>query len=55
MEVANVKLTLCVELIGQRDELELFCRKHSDLLKNKVIVYKDIEHWSLKKVWQWNF
>lgn len=46
-EVANPNLSLCVELIGPREELENFCRKHGDLLKDKVVVYKHMEHWDI--------
>jgi PII-like signaling protein len=46
-EMPNSSLTLCVELIGERAELETFCRKHGDLLKGKVIVYKHMEHWDI--------
>jgi H+/Cl- antiporter ClcA/PII-like signaling protein len=46
-ELPNPSLTLCVELIGAREELETFVRKHGDLLKGKVIVYKHMEHWEI--------
>lgn len=46
-EAGNPNLTMCVELIGQREQLELFCRKHGDLLRDKVIVYKHLEHWEI--------
>lgn len=46
-EIVNPDLTMCVELIAPRDELEQFCRTHGDLLKGKVIVYKHLEHWQL--------
>jgi len=46
-QTPNAALTLCVELIGERPLLETFCRKHGDLLKGKVIVYKRMEHWEL--------
>jgi H+/Cl- antiporter ClcA/PII-like signaling protein len=46
-ELSNPDLTMCVELIAPREELEHFCRTHGDLLKRKVIVYKHIEHWDL--------
>lgn len=46
-EIADPNLTMCVELIGQREQLELFCRRHGDLLADKVIVYKHLEHWSV--------
>lgn len=38
---------MCVELIGRRDELETFTRKHGSWLKGKVIIYKHIEHWDV--------
>jgi len=44
-ELSNPDLTMCVELIATREELEQFCRTHGALLKRKVIVYKPIEHW----------
>jgi H+/Cl- antiporter ClcA/PII-like signaling protein len=46
-EAPNPQLTLCVELIGYKDALETFCRRHGELLKGKTIVYKHVEHWSL--------
>jgi PII-like signaling protein len=46
-ELPNSNLNLCVELIAHRDELELFCRKHGDLIKGKIIVYKHMEHWDI--------
>lgn len=46
-ELPNSSLNLCVELIAHRDQLELFCRKHGDLIKGKVIVYKHMEHWDI--------
>jgi hypothetical protein len=46
-ELSNPHLTMCVELIGQRHELERFCEAHGDLLGGKVIVYKHLEHWSI--------
>jgi H+/Cl- antiporter ClcA/PII-like signaling protein len=46
-EITDPHLTMCVELIGHRDQLELFCRRHGDLLASKVIVYKHLEHWSI--------
>ncbi|SOC83016.1 H+/Cl- antiporter ClcA [Ensifer adhaerens] len=46
-EMPNPELTMCVELIAERDKLEDFCRTHSGLLKQKVIIYKHIEHWDV--------
>jgi len=46
-DIPNDRVNLCVELIGARDELERFCRKHGELLHGKVIVYKHMEHWEI--------
>jgi PII-like signaling protein len=46
-ETGSSHLAMCVELIGQREQLELFCRKHGDMLRDKVIVYKHLEHWEI--------
>jgi H+/Cl- antiporter ClcA/PII-like signaling protein len=46
-EIGNPDLTLCVELIGSREQLESFCRHQGENLRNKVVVYKHIEHWHI--------
>ncbi|TZG34092.1 DUF190 domain-containing protein [Agrobacterium sp. B1(2019)] len=46
-EIPNPDLTMCVELIADREQLVEFCRTHGSLLKNKVIIYKHIEHWDV--------
>ncbi|MBB3147212.1 H+/Cl- antiporter ClcA/PII-like signaling protein [Phyllobacterium trifolii] len=46
-EIPNPDLTMCVELIADREQLEEFCRTHGELLKYKVIIYKHIEHWDI--------
>jgi H+/Cl- antiporter ClcA/PII-like signaling protein len=46
-ETGNANLTMCVELIAPKEQLDLFCRTHGELLKNKVIIYKHIEHWDI--------
>jgi PII-like signaling protein len=46
-EMGNAELTMCVELIAAKEELERFCRTHGELLKDKVIIYKHIEHWDI--------
>ena len=48
-EIPNASLNLCVELISPRKELELFVRTHGDLLKDKVLVYKHMEHWNIRE------
>ncbi len=46
-ELSNPHLTMCVELIGSRAQLEAFCSRHGEQLASKVIVYKHLEHWSV--------
>ncbi len=48
-EIGNPDLTMCVELIGQREQLELFCRRHGDMLTDKVVIYKHLEHWEVHR------
>lgn len=47
MEISNPSLNMCVELIGNRGQLEQFCRKHGTLLADKVVIYKHMEHWEI--------
>ncbi len=47
-EMPNPNLTMCVELIDHKDQLEAFCRRHGALLKGKTIVYKHVEHWDIR-------
>ena len=49
VESLNAELTMCVELVAPRADLETFCREHGGLLKDKVIVYKHLEHWKIRK------
>ncbi len=46
-ESANPGLTMCVELVAPRAELEKFCDDQAERLKDKVIVYKHIEYWKI--------
>ena len=47
-EIPNEYLTLCVELIGPRPDLESFCRKHAALIESKVAVYEKMERWNVR-------
>jgi len=48
-EVGAPELTMCVELIAEKEQLELFCQSHGDMLRNKIVIYKHVEHWTLHK------
>jgi PII-like signaling protein len=47
-ELDNADLSLCVELIDEKQKLEAFCIKHTALLRGKMIVYKAVEFWEIK-------
>jgi len=49
-EIQNAHLTVCVEMVGSTEQLETFCRRHGDLLKDKVVIYKPFERWELHPV-----
>lgn len=48
VEVGNINLSLCVELIDEKHKLEAFCKKHAKVLKGKMIVFKAVEFWEIK-------
>lgn len=45
VEYGNSRLPIYVELHGTRDMLERFCMESSELLRGRMIVYKDVERW----------
>jgi PII-like signaling protein len=45
VEGSNSKLTMCVELIDQKEKLQQFFLRHKDLLRSKVVIYKEVEFW----------
>ncbi|OIP81498.1 MAG: hypothetical protein AUK44_09830 [Porphyromonadaceae bacterium CG2_30_38_12] len=47
-ESDNSGLTVCVELIDTREKLQHFFIKHSVLLKDKVVIYKEVEYWDVE-------
>jgi H+/Cl- antiporter ClcA len=47
-EYANPELTMCVEIIGHRPDLEAFVRSQGALLRNKVIIFKHLERWTIR-------
>jgi PII-like signaling protein len=45
---SNGRLAMFVELVGERELLEKFACSHEELLKDKIIVYKHLEQWTVK-------
>lgn len=48
LEGDNATLTVCVELIDKREKLEVFFLKHKDILRSKVVIYKEVEFWDIE-------
>lgn len=48
IEADNPKLTMCVELVDQREKLENFFLRHKEYLKGKVVLYKEVEFWDIE-------
>jgi PII-like signaling protein len=45
IENENGGLTVCIELIDKRENLEAFFKKHTAMLKDKIVIYKEVEFW----------
>ena len=48
VEVPNQDLYICIELIDEKEKLEEYCKKHKELLKDKMIVFRPVEFWEIK-------
>lgn len=47
-ELGTAKMTICVELIDERAKLETFFSTHNELLRGKVVVFKEVEFWDVE-------
>lgn len=45
VESDNSGLTVCVELVDNRENLEQFFKTHQAMLKDKTVIYKEVEFW----------
>lgn len=41
----NSGLTVCLELLDVKEKLEEFFKTHKDMLKDKTVIYKEVEFW----------
>jgi len=48
-ELGVVEVHIYVELIGPREQLETFLVQIHPLIENRVIVFKEVEHWQVPK------
>ncbi len=46
IEGDNRGLTVCLELIDEKDKLERFFTTHKTMLKNKTAIFTEVECWS---------
>ena len=44
----NAKLAMCVELVDKREKLEAFFLKHQESLREKVVIFKEVEFWDVE-------
>lgn len=42
-------LTVCVELVDNKNKLEQFFKTHQELLKENTVIYKEVEFWEYNK------
>jgi PII-like signaling protein len=47
VEGDNSGLAMCVTLVDKREKLQTFFYKHKDLLRSKVVIYKEVEFWDV--------
>ena len=47
-ETENGGLTVCIELIDTKERLQEFFIKHKENLKDKVVVYREVEYWGVE-------
>jgi hypothetical protein len=43
----NSRLAMCVQLVDTKEKLQEFFYKHKDLLRAKVVIYKEVEFWDV--------
>ena len=48
VEGDNSQVAMCVELVDKRVTLETFFLKHKELLRGKVVIYKEVEFWDIE-------
>lgn len=47
VEGDNSKLAMCVTLVDKKEKLQQFFYKHKDLLRSKIVIYKEVEFWDV--------
>jgi PII-like signaling protein len=47
VEGDNSKVAMCVMLVDKKAKLQHFVSKHKDILRSKVVIYKEVEFWDI--------
>jgi PII-like signaling protein len=48
IEHDNSGLTVCIELVDEKGKLEGFFKTHKAMLRNKTVIYKEVELWGFE-------
>jgi PII-like signaling protein len=43
----NSKVAMCISLVDKKDKLKTFFYKHKDLLRSKIVIYREVEFWDV--------
>ncbi len=46
LEGDNSGLTICIELVDEKERLHQFVVRNEELLHGKTMIFKEVEHWS---------
>ena len=46
VEGDNSGLTICIELVDEKERLQQFFLHNEKLLKNKTVIFKEVEYWN---------
>jgi hypothetical protein len=47
VEGDNSKIAICVRLVDKKEKLQTFFHKHKDLLRSKIVIFKEVEFWDV--------
>jgi PII-like signaling protein len=47
VEGDSSKVAMCVQLVDEKTKLQTFFYKHKDLLRSKIVIYKEVEFWDV--------
>ena len=47
VEGDNSRLAMCIMLVDKKARLQQFALKHKDLLRSRIVIYKEVEFWDI--------